>query len=91
MWRGCFVARMEPPNDEAISGHRLYDVGLREVQWLGEVFESELIAEVERRNRVHVHHAPERYIELRHWVAALKECTVEVVARSLRVERGVSA
>lgn len=79
---------MEPPNDEARSGHRLYDVGLREVLWLGEVYESGLIAELERRNRVHARHSAEQYTALRHWVAPLKECTVEVVAHSLRVERG---
>ena len=91
VWGGCLVARMEPPNDEAISGPRLYEVGLRDVLWLGEVYESDLIADLERHNRVHAHHSAERYIELRHWVAPLKECTVEVVARSLHVERGVSA
>ena len=121
VWNGCLVARMEPPNEEAISSHRLYDVGLREVQWLGEVYESDLIADLERRDRVHPDHSAERYTELRHtelrytelrytelrctelrhtelrctelrhWVAALKECTVEVVGRSLRVERGASA
>jgi hypothetical protein len=90
VWSGCLVARMEAPNDEAISGHRLYEAGLREVLWLGEVHESDLIADFERRNRVHPHHRAERYTELRHWVASLKECTVEVVARSLRVERGAS-
>jgi hypothetical protein len=88
VWDGCLVARMEPPNDEALSGHRVYDVGLREVLWLGEVYESGLIAELERRNRVHVRHSAEQYTALRHWVAPLKACTVEVVARSLRVERG---
>ena len=87
VWSGCLVARMAPPNDEAISGHRLYDVGLRNVHWLGEVYESDLIADLERRNRLHPHHRGEPYTELRHWVAALKERTVEVVARSLRVER----
>jgi hypothetical protein len=91
VWNGCLVARMEPPNDEAISGHRLYDVGLREVLRLGEVSGSELIAELERRNRVHPHHSAARYTALRHWVAPLKECTVEVVARSLHMERGGSA
>jgi hypothetical protein len=48
VWNGCLATRMEPPNDEAISGHRLYDLGM-------------------------------------------KECVVEVVGRSLRVERGSSA
>ena len=87
VWNGCLVARMEAPNDEAISGHRLCEAGLREVLWLGEVHESGLIAETERRNHVHPHHTAERYTGLRHWVASLKECTVEVVADSLRVER----
>jgi hypothetical protein len=88
VWNGCLVARMEPPNDEAISGHRLYEAGLREVQWIGEVHGSDLISDLERRNRVHPHHSAERYTELRHWVAPLKECTVEVVARSLHIKRG---
>ena len=91
VWDRCLAARMEPPNDEAVSGHRLYDVGLREVLWLGEVYESGLIAELERTNRVHARHSAERYIPLRHWVVPLKECTVEVVARSPRVERGIGA
>lgn len=87
VWDGCLVARMEPPNDEAISGHRLYEVGLREVHWLGEIHESALISDVERRNRTDSHHPGKGDSGLRHWVAALKECTVEVVARSVRVER----
>jgi hypothetical protein len=91
VWSGCLATRMEPPNDEAISGHRLYDLGMRDVLWLGEVFESELIADLEERNRVHPLHRAERYTDLRHWVAPLKECVVEVVGRSLRVERGSSA
>lgn len=90
VWNGCLVTRMEAPNDEAIGGHRLYNVGLRDVHWLGEVYQSDLTAELERRNRAHPHHDPDRYAELHHWVAALKECIVEVVARSLRVERGAS-
>ena len=79
---------MKPPNDEDIGGHRLYDVGLSDVLWLGEVSGSELIADLERRGRVLPQHSAERYSDLRHWVAPLKECVVEVVGRSLRVERG---
>ncbi|HEX6420051.1 MAG TPA: hypothetical protein VFZ77_16235 [Acidimicrobiales bacterium] len=91
VWSGCRLARMEPPNDETISGHRLYEAGLREVLWLGEVDESELIVDLERRSRVHPRHSAALYSGLRHWVVALKECTVEVVACSLRIKRGARA
>jgi hypothetical protein len=87
VWHSSRASSMEPPNDEARSGHRLYDSGLREVRWLGEVHESALIDDLERRNRVHDRHNPARYRELHHWIVPLKECTVEVVARSLEVER----
>jgi hypothetical protein len=86
-WRSSFASRMEPPDDEARSGHRLYDVGLKEVRWIGEVFDSALIAELEERNRVHDRHKPARFADLRHWIIPLKQCTVEVVGRSLGVER----
>jgi hypothetical protein len=78
---------MEPPNDEAIEGHRLYYVGLREVRWIGEVLESSLIADLEQRNRVHHRHDPQRFVGLRHWVVRLKGSVVEVVARSCEVVR----
>lgn len=87
VWDRARAARMEPPNDEAISGHRLYAVGLREVLWVGEVHESELIADFEKRDRVHPYHDASLFAPLRHWVVRLKACTVEVVARSLTVER----
>jgi hypothetical protein len=78
---------MEPPNDEAISGHRLYDASLSRVLWAGEVENSALIAECERRNRVHPMHDAKRFAEYRHWIVRLKEDTVEVVARSVEVAR----
>jgi hypothetical protein len=31
LWRGSVATRMEPPNDEAAEGHRLYHSGLRDV------------------------------------------------------------
>ncbi len=74
---------MHPPNDAAISGHRLYGRGLDQVLWAGEVLDSEWTADLERRNRVHPSHQPERFSELRHFVLPLKEDTVEVVARSV--------
>jgi hypothetical protein len=56
LWRGCVATRMEPPNDEAAEGHRLYDSGLRDVMWVGEVLDSNLIIEFERLDRIHSRH-----------------------------------
>jgi hypothetical protein len=86
-WHGCVAARMEIPNDEAIAGHPLYRSGLREVLWAGEVLDSALIADLESRNSVHVRHDPAVFSNLRHWILRLKGHVVEVVARSIEVER----
>lgn len=76
---------MEPPNDEALHGHRLYRAGLADVEWLGEVHESTLVHELEAANRVHSSHDPSAWLRLRHWVVPLKECIVEVVADGIEV------
>jgi hypothetical protein len=86
-WDQAWASRMEPPNDEARNGHRLYAAGLRDVLWMGEVLDSALIADLEMRNRVHPSHDPARFATLRHWVVLLKGNTVEVVARFFRVTR----
>jgi hypothetical protein len=88
-WHGCKAARMEPPNDEAISGHRLYSLGLHEVSWVGEVLDSSLIADLEQRNSVHPRHQPDRFRDLHHWIVRLKGRVVEVVARSIEASREV--
>ncbi len=90
VWSGCRATRMDMLNDEAIDGHHLYEAGLRDVLWLGEVRESALIAELERLHRAPPRRRAGRCAELRHWVAPLKECIVEVIASSFRVERGPS-
>jgi hypothetical protein len=72
-WRGTRATRTESSNDEAISGHPLYDAGLRDVHWAGEVYDSDLIAELKRRNRVHPRHDAGRYSTLRHWRFARKD------------------
>jgi len=86
-WPSARAAVMEPPNDEAISGHRLYRQGLDRIQWAGEVVDSEWIATSERMNRVHPHHRPERYANLRHFVLLTKEAVVEAIAPTLEVVR----
>jgi hypothetical protein len=86
-WEVTRAAAMHPPNDEAVSGHPLYSRGLADVRWAGEVLESKSIDQLERQNRVHHHHDPERFRVLRHFILPLKESTVEVVARDVTVLR----
>jgi len=87
VWSGAHSATMGDPNDEAISGHRLYRTGLDAVHWAGVVHGSELIADLEARNRVHPGHDARQYGDLRHYVLPLKECVVEVVATHLTMSR----
>jgi hypothetical protein len=86
-WLGVQAAVMEPPNDEALAGHRLYDRGLAKVDWCGEVVHSAWIADLIRRNEVHDRHSPALFDGLRHYIVPLKESVVEVVATSVAVHR----
>lgn len=80
-------ASMAGPNDEAISGHRLYEMGLSELSWAGVVQQSELVQALERQDRAHPAHDRSRYSQLAHHVLLLKEGVVEVAARALTIER----
>jgi hypothetical protein len=86
-WSGSYSASMGSPNDEARQGHRLYDKGLEELRWVGVVRESELIGDLEQRNRVHDRHDPARFTSLTHYIIPLKESLVEVVALDLVIGR----
>ncbi|WP_346275448.1 hypothetical protein [Pseudonocardia sp.] len=87
VWTGAQFASIGAPNDEAISGHRLYDKGLSEIMWAGVVRESQLVDQLERQNRVHPAHHSSTYSPLTHHVLPLKEAVIEVVARNLAIQR----
>jgi intracellular sulfur oxidation DsrE/DsrF family protein len=87
VWSGSEYSAMSSPNDEARNGHRLYEKGLQNVLWAGQVLGSELINQLERQNSVHPLHRPTRFAGLIHHVILTKESTVEVVANSLAVRR----
>jgi hypothetical protein len=86
-WPMSRAAVMEPPNDEAISGHRLYQVGLEGILWAAEVLDSRWIAQLEEQNRVHPYNRPGLFADLRHFLVLTKEVVVEVVAPSIEVLR----
>jgi hypothetical protein len=87
VWSGARSASRADPNDEAISGHRLYERGLNKVLWAGDVRGSNAIRALEMQNRVHPYHDPSRFEGLVHHVVLLKECVVEVVAEAVSVRR----
>ncbi len=71
-----------PPNDEALSGHPLYERGLR-CYGMYEVQHSSWIRMMEQRNRVHDRHAPERFARLHHFIIAFHDSMFECVAESV--------
>ena len=87
-WIGCEGALLGLPNDEARSGHRLWDSGLRDCRWAAEVTDSEWIANLERRNRIHPRHSPARFSVLRHFILLFHDSTFEVVAKDVESSRG---
>jgi hypothetical protein len=87
LWRQVEFAALSAPNDEAISGHPLWRVGLGEVRWLGLVEGSDRVRALAAQNAGHPSHDPRRYAFLDHYIAPLKECIAEVVAGSVEVHR----
>jgi hypothetical protein len=72
------------PNDEALGGHRLWGRGLSFYSFQ-EVVHSDWIAELERRNEVHLQHSKKLFEGLRHLVITFKEQTLECVAFGFEV------
>jgi hypothetical protein len=87
VWSGTQAAMMGPPNDEARSGHRLYQRGLSGVLRAGIVQQSMWIRDLERQNRVQPRHDAARFTRLTHFILLLKECTAEAVAEEVTVLR----
>lgn len=78
LWEGCHLAQIGSPNDEAMNHHPLYECGLWDVLWLGEVLDSERIAALTPM----AFHPPHR-----HFIVLTKERMVEVVADSIEIQR----
>lgn len=80
-WDVVRYALMGPPNDESRNQHRLYEAGLKDVDWLGVVRDSSLVAGLRpmwSRDAI--------FVPL-HYVVVSKECVVEVLAENVDVFR----
>ncbi len=76
----CAALSFGPPNDEALQGHRLYDLGLT-AYTAQEVVNSRWIAAQEEANRVHRSHSAELFRPHRHFIITFHDSTFEFVAR----------
>jgi hypothetical protein len=78
------IHRFGAPNDEARSGHPLFNLGLQHYAAL-EVLNSPWIAELARQNEVHPKHSPGLYSGYRHFVWTFHDSTFECVASDFSV------
>ncbi|RWO78837.1 hypothetical protein [Mesorhizobium sp.] len=70
-----------PSNDEAISGHRLYGLGLQPYSAF-EVLNSTWISSFEKANRVHTSHTPELFSGYQHFVLTFHDSTLEFITEN---------
>lgn len=75
-WPDAVAAVMAPPNDEGLHSHPLYTVGLSDLTWLGLVEHSTWLPRGVATTD-----------GLRHYIAPLKECVVEVLASNVVMTR----
>lgn len=74
------------PNDEALSGHRLWGRGLKPYAFQ-EANASDWIANLEHGNRAHPLHSPALFDGLRHFIVTLQDETFECIAKSFAWSR----
>ena len=86
----CRAHMFGPPNDEAFRGHPLASRGLHPYGAF-RIESSSWIRKLERMNRVHRSHDPERFNIFKHLVFAFHDSTFECVCShyDVRIERGI--
>ncbi len=83
----CYVHLFGSPNNEAFSGHPLYERGLRAHRNF-EVNKSSWIRAQEKMNSVHPFHKKSSFLkDKRHFVLAFHDSTFECIAKGYTVER----
>jgi hypothetical protein len=83
-FKAVYALMSGPPNDEAFSGHPLYERGLHPYAAF-EIINSSWIRGLEKMNSVHEYHRPERFEKMRHFVFAFHDSTLECVADGFEV------
>lgn len=80
-FNGCIAHLWGPPNDEALTGHPLANRGLQPYG-VFQVDNSSWIRKLERMNRVHRLHKPERYWQRQHLIFTFHDSTFECVCNT---------
>lgn len=87
-WMGCRGAMLGGLNDEAISGHRLYNSGLKGVGYDAFIVKnSKWIEELRKGNSIHPYHKDEAFSKLNHYILLFHDTTFECIAESFKVEK----
>ncbi|WP_282043361.1 hypothetical protein [Winogradskyella flava] len=73
------------PNDEAMSGHPLYELGLKPYS-IQKVIDSEWIKELKKINSVHPYHKDELFEKYEHFIFFFHDTCFEVVAESYSIQ-----
>ena len=73
------------PNDEAMEGHPLYELGL-EPYSIQKVIESEWIKELSKMNSVHPYHKDEHFSNYEHFIFFFHDTCFEIVAEGYSIE-----
>lgn len=73
------------PNDEAMKGHPLYDLGLRPYS-IQKVVDSEWIKELTKMNSVHPYHKDEQFEKYEHFIFFFHDTCFEIVAETYTIE-----
>ena len=72
------------PNDEAFSGHPLYERGLHPYA-IFEVENSSWLRSLEEMNSVHPYHKPEHFQKYKHFIFAFHDSTFECIAECFNI------
>ena len=73
------------PNDEAMRGHRYYEMGLMPYG-IYEVKNSDWLAELEKGNSVHPYHNKESFMDNKHYIFFFHDSCFEIICKELSVE-----
>lgn len=85
-FKACYAFMFGAPNDEAFTGHPLYNRGLRPYG-VYEVLDSSWVRKLEKMNSVHPNHNVERFWQRHHYIFAFHDSTFECVANGFEVTK----
>mgnify|MGYP003677813958 CR=1 FL=1 len=78
------------PNDEAISGHPLYELGL-EAYSIQKVIDSEWINDLKKMNSVHPYHKDELFEKYEHFIFFFHDTCFEIISEGYSIEENTKS